>query len=108
MAKGGDGQLQRLLLRPSGDAKTLAEHCESLRAALERQWFGESANAAWSPRCDVVVHPTRDGYLKAVGAGGGQTAGASYIQVCQERSPFAESTSTAGRRAVKPLPCPTS
>ena len=29
----------------------------------------------------MVVHPTRNGYLKAVGAGGGQTAGASYIQV---------------------------
>ncbi|MGO8747207.1 MAG: peptidase MA family metallohydrolase [Thermoguttaceae bacterium] len=48
---------------------------------LYRHWLGCSPKAAWRPRCDVVIHPSRDSYLKAAGEGGRQSTGVSYVEV---------------------------
>ena len=36
-------------------------------------------SACWSPKCEIVIHPGRQSYLAAVGAGGAQTFASSWI-----------------------------
>lgn len=49
------------------DADKIARIAEATRASMTRKWFGEDP-ADWTPRCDVYVHPTGNGYAKATGA----------------------------------------
>jgi hypothetical protein len=51
--------------------------CEAVRKQLAARWYCELA--AWSPKCEVVLHPTRDAYLRAVGAGGRNTVGSALV-----------------------------
>jgi tetratricopeptide (TPR) repeat protein len=48
-------------------AEKIARVAEATRVNMTRKWFGEEATD-WSPRCDVYVHPSGQGYAKATGA----------------------------------------
>jgi hypothetical protein len=69
---------------PGHDARLIGERCEQWRAALKAYWC-EQELRTWSPRCEVVVHPSQASYLAAVGAGAGQTFGSSYIEFARSK-----------------------
>ena len=48
-------------------AEKAAGIVEATRAGMTRKWFGEEP-AAWSPRCDIYLHATGEGYAKETGA----------------------------------------
>jgi hypothetical protein len=66
--------------RNAPPAEEVLERCERLRRELQRLWCGNVADAAWRPRCEIVLHSTRARYLCAVGRDGGQTTGSSLIR----------------------------
>lgn len=61
------------------DARTVATHCESRRRDLETKWLGTASSEAWNARCVVVVHAQRSTYRAAIGRGGEQSFGSSWI-----------------------------
>lgn len=67
-------------LRPAR-ADEVARHCETLCHQLRRRCLGTEEAPSWNPKCEVVIHPTRQSYLEAVGQGGGQTVGSSVIGI---------------------------
>jgi len=69
---------------PAQDAREIAQNCESWRKSLQQFWC-DGKCPAWTPRCEIVVHPSQAGYLAAVGAGAGQTFGSSYIEFAQNK-----------------------
>lgn len=62
------------------EAKRLPEACEALRRQLQETWFGDAAND-WSPRCDIIVHPTVAGYVRELGAGSRNSSGCATVDV---------------------------
>jgi hypothetical protein len=48
-------------------AERVARAAESARLALAGKWLGE-APPAWSPRCDIYLHPNRTDYARATAA----------------------------------------
>ena len=62
------------------EAQRLPEACEALRRQLQETWFGAAAHD-WSPRCDIVVHPTVAGYVRELGAGSRQSSGCATVDV---------------------------
>jgi hypothetical protein len=64
-------------------ARRLAEGAEAQRVALQKLWLGAESDAAWSPRCHLVLHGTREGYVAAVGRGGQWTIGSSLVNADQ-------------------------
>lgn len=62
------------------EAKRLPEACEALRRQLQETWFGKAATD-WSPRCDIVVHPTVAGYVRELGPGSRQSSGCATVDV---------------------------
>jgi hypothetical protein len=63
------------------DARKMAQCCESWRQHLQAKWLSADAGATWTPRCEIVVHPRRETYGAAIGRGGDQTFGSSFIDV---------------------------
>jgi hypothetical protein len=61
------------------DAKQVAVLCERWREKLQGYWL-QTPQAAWSPKCEIVVHATKQSYLAAVGRGGEMTRGSSWIE----------------------------
>jgi hypothetical protein len=61
-------------------AKRLPEACEALRRQLQQTWLG-TAGAEWSPRCDVVLHPTVAGYVRELGPASRQSSGCASIDI---------------------------
>jgi len=61
------------------DACTLAQCCESWRQHLCARWLGDETPSAWKPRCIVIVHARRESYRAAIGRGGEQSFGSSWI-----------------------------
>jgi hypothetical protein len=61
------------------DARQVAQLCERWRLKLQTYWL-QASTESWSPRCQVVVHATKQSYLAAVGRGGEATRGASWIE----------------------------
>ena len=57
----------------------VADGCESLRAALADKWLGADEARAWTPKCDIVLHPNDASYVQAVGAGGASTVASAMI-----------------------------
>lgn len=57
---------------------------ESLKRKLADQWLGDRCRetAAWTPKCDVILHATLASYLRAV-PGGDYTVGSSLIDAQQ-------------------------
>jgi hypothetical protein len=68
----------------SHDARNVAAHCERWRAKLQGHWCTQE-QAAWSPKCEVVVHGSTASYLAAVGAGASRTFGSSLIQFGKDK-----------------------
>ena len=64
-------------LRPVGAEVGLA--CEQLRGRLCAKWHTTDSVAAWTPKCDVVLHPNDASYLREVGAGAVSTVASSLI-----------------------------
>jgi len=70
--------------RTAADAARLPQACEAFRRQLQETWLGD-VTADWSPRCEIVVHPTTAGYIKQLGAGSEQSSGCSTIDIEQGR-----------------------
>ena len=68
------GTADRDALRRTSDA------CESLRARLLRRWFDAADSSRWQPKCAVVVHATKQAYLRHVGRGGAGTIASARIE----------------------------
>jgi hypothetical protein len=74
---------------------TVGEACERLRESLCAKWHssnaaGENPATAWSPKCDIVLHPNDASYLREVGAGATSTVASSLVdhkegRVCLRR-----------------------
>jgi hypothetical protein len=62
-------------------ASDIARCCESWRKQLAAQWLGAEEPAAWEPRCTVIVHASRQTYRAAIGRGGEQSFGSSWIDI---------------------------
>jgi hypothetical protein len=60
-------------------ARRCARHVEMLRIELASKWFGAPADKRWTPRCQIVLHSGRKGYVAAVGGGSEGTLGSSAI-----------------------------
>ena len=65
---------------PHPVAREVAESCEIVREQLARKWLAGSVRPNhWNPKCDIVLHPTEDGYLREVGQGARNTVASSLI-----------------------------
>jgi hypothetical protein len=67
------------------DAREAARICEQWRAKLTRYWCGENESVAWSPKCNLVIHASQQGYLSAVGPGGRPTYGSSLLDFGKDK-----------------------
>jgi hypothetical protein len=61
------------------DARVIADRCESIRNCLQLKWLGAESAESWMPRCVVAVHAARASYRAAIGRGGEQSFGSSWI-----------------------------
>lgn len=61
-----------------------ARRCEILRRELSAKWFGVENLSQW-PTCQVVLHPSRESYLKQLGQAARNTAGSSVIGILSGR-----------------------
>ncbi len=66
--------------QPGKSATELLKTCERLRVQLQTTWIGKAPAAPWRPRCEVVLHASRQSYAQAVGRGAAQTSGSSLIR----------------------------
>jgi hypothetical protein len=66
-------------LRDFAEAQSAALYCEAQRTILISKWNAPAASQVWSPRCQVVLHNTLEGYVRAVGHGSENTLGSSLI-----------------------------
>jgi hypothetical protein len=67
------------------DAREVAARCELWRERLQGFWCGGSKTWEWTPRCQIVIHATKNDYLTVVGAGAAQTLGTSSIEFTGSR-----------------------
>jgi hypothetical protein len=65
--------------------RQLAAACERLAAGARERWLGDTHPAAWTPFCEVVVHPDTNAYVACVGPGSQTTSGCSTIGLDQGR-----------------------
>lgn len=70
---------------PSLDAREVAAQCEQWRMRLHDFWCGSGATTTWTPRCQIIVHPSKADYLAAVGPGAAQTLGTCSIEFSGRR-----------------------
>ena len=59
----------------------VAQHCESLCCQIYERFLPRNGTPAWQPKCEVVLHATRQSHRHAVGPAGTQTVGSSLIRV---------------------------
>ena len=62
-------------------AVDLSRRAESLRAKLREQWLNESEGKDWTPKCQVILHSSRQSYSAAVGRGSDRTVGSSLVKI---------------------------
>jgi hypothetical protein len=67
-------------------AEHLSRHAEAVRSTLIAKWLDKSPKAAWNPRCQIVLHGSRQAYVNAVGRGSERTVGSSLVNVDQGRT----------------------
>jgi hypothetical protein len=67
------------------DAREAARSCEQWRDRLTRYWCNQDKTAAWTPKCDLVIHAGKQGYLAVVGPGGGPTYGSSLLDFGKDK-----------------------
>lgn len=68
------------------EARQLTESCERWRTRLRTQWIAEPEVANWQPKCDVVVHPHRGQYTRALNRPGDSSVGSTRMQFDQGRT----------------------
>ena len=73
---------------PAERVTELARDCEESLKLFREQWY-EGETAEWSPRCDVVVHPTVAAYRQYLGPGSERTSGCSTISLGRAGTPLA-------------------
>ena len=66
-------------------ARELAKTCETWRAQLCEVWGVESADAAWTPRCEIVIHPSQIAYCRALRRPGDASVGSTRMQFDGDR-----------------------
>jgi hypothetical protein len=59
---------------------TTGQICERKRQQLLRQWLPDEEPRPWTPKCDLVVHPTDASYEREVGAGGRTTLASALVE----------------------------
>lgn len=59
-------------------ATALCTSCETLRRQLLAQWLGDAA-AGWTPKCDLILHPSDASYDREVGPGGKSTIASALV-----------------------------
>lgn len=74
--------------QPREIVQQAAQVAERTRAAMQRKWFGRTAEA-WNPKCDLFLHTTAQDYSRVTGAPG-QSPGHSSFRI--------ESGQVVGRR----------
>jgi hypothetical protein len=62
------------------DKRRLPEACEALRRQLQETWLGEVAED-WSPRCEIVLHPSVAEYVRELGQGSQNSSGCATVDV---------------------------
>jgi Peptidase MA superfamily len=62
-----------------GVSGNTAKACESMREQLARQWLADPGIGDWTPKCDVVLHPSDQAYLREVGSGGRNTVASALV-----------------------------
>jgi hypothetical protein len=69
-----------------GTAQTeqLPQVCERLREHLQQTWYGKS-QPAWSPKCDIILHPNVGEYAQTLGPGSEQSSGCTSLKLDQGR-----------------------
>ncbi len=72
-------------LLPDEDARQLALSCELWRAQLQKTWLSQREAVAWTPKCEVVVHPQRDDYNRALNRLGDMSVGSTRMNFDQGR-----------------------
>ena len=72
-------QVQSFADGPSSE--TVLQLCDSLRTELQKVWIAKQGPQTWEPRCEVILHRSRDSYSKAVGPGSSSTNGSSLVQL---------------------------
>ena len=65
----------------SDTAARIADRAEKLRRELGSKWLGKTWSAAWTAKCQIVVHPDQRAYISAVGRASERTAGSSLVKV---------------------------
>jgi peptidase MA superfamily protein len=60
-------------------AAQVGRACERLRDELVARWHTANSVPAWTPKCDVVLHPNDASYLREIGAGGVTTVASSLV-----------------------------
>jgi len=55
------------------------EELEKARAELQAAWLPNVTAAPWRPKCQIVLHGSREGYLQAVGRGAEATTGSALV-----------------------------
>lgn len=66
-------------------ARDLAIACEQWRQRLCQTWGSNAEIPSWSPRCEVVVHPTQAAYRSALGRPGDASVGSTRMQFDGQR-----------------------
>jgi hypothetical protein len=61
------------------EARDLAAYCEAMRGELVQRWRPDE-EAAWTPRCVVVVHPDAGAYAQALGLPHAASVGCTSVQ----------------------------
>lgn len=62
------------------EAVRLPRVCEDLRQRLHETWLTKAAGA-WSPKCDVFVHPSVAEYSRILGPGSEQSSGCATLEI---------------------------
>ncbi len=71
---------------PEGDARRLAESCETWRNRLRKMWITEADAANWQPKCEVCVHPDKSAYNRALNRPGDTSVGSTMMNFDQGRA----------------------
>jgi hypothetical protein len=67
-------------LTSAAEAERVARRCEHVRRELAETWGLADVGQAWTPKCQVILHPTTADYAVAVGPHFAATYGSSLVK----------------------------
>jgi len=65
-------------------AESVAKAAEAQRKVIFERWSGPAAGG-WTPKCDIIIHPSAEAYVKATGRPAG-TTGAAAVRLTDGRA----------------------